>query len=86
MTQARQMLGTRWNRLPRFSALAIVWIGAFATSAHAHGGMAGPDELGPPMAISIALAIICYWVMILWPARREREVPKDQTKMRRTAR
>jgi len=32
--------------------------------------MVGPDELGPPMAISGALAIIGYWVMIFWPGKK----------------
>lgn len=40
---------------------------ATASVAHAHGGMAGPDELGPPLFTSAALAFVCYWVVILWP-------------------
>jgi hypothetical protein len=45
----------------------VVWLGLTATVAHAHGGMVGPDELGPPMAISGALAIAGYWLMLFWP-------------------
>jgi hypothetical protein len=74
------------HRLLRRAALAILWVAAFAPSAQAHGGMAGPDELGPPVFLSVALGIICYWIMILWPVRREPEHPKPQTTRRRTAR
>ena len=47
-----------------------VWLALSATAAHAHGGMVGPDELGPPMAISGALAILGYWLMIFWPGKK----------------
>ena len=42
--------------------------------AHAHGGIAGPDELGPPVIISTLLGIVCYWAVVLWPSRRNRNV------------
>ena len=45
-------------------------LGASAAVAHAHGGMAGPDELGPPLFTSAALAFAGYWIVILWPSRR----------------
>jgi len=45
---------------------------ATASMAHAHGGMAGPDELGPPLLTSAALAFVCYWVVILWPASKRK--------------
>jgi hypothetical protein len=48
-----------------------IWIATSAALAHAHGGMAGPDELGPPMAISGALAIAGYWLMIFWPSGKK---------------
>ena len=48
-------------------ALAVV---AMASRAHAHGGMAGPDELGPPLVTSAILAFVCYWVVILWPTSK----------------
>jgi len=47
--------------------LALV---ATASVAHAHGGMAGPDELGPPLFTSAVLAFVCYWVVILWPTSK----------------
>jgi hypothetical protein len=36
--------------------------------------MAGPDELGPPVIISTLLGIACYWIVLLWPSRRHRNV------------
>jgi hypothetical protein len=43
-----------------------------ASTASAHGGMAGPDELGPPLFTSAALAFVCYWAVILWPSSRRK--------------
>ena len=45
---------------------------ATASMAHAHGGMAGPDDLGPPLFTSVALAFICYWIVILWPTSKRK--------------
>ena len=49
---------------------ALLWTGLFAARAYAHGGIAGPDELGPPVITSAVLGIGGYWLMLLWPARR----------------
>jgi hypothetical protein len=49
-----------------------IWLALSASLAHAHGGMVGPDELGPPMAISGALAIAGYCFMLYWPFNRNR--------------
>jgi hypothetical protein len=51
-----------------------LFVSLFATAsvAHAHGGMAGPDDLGPPLFTSAALAFVCYWVVILWPRSKRR--------------
>ena len=46
------------------------WILASASVGFAHGGMAGPDELGRPLGVSIAIAFVCYWAVMLWPARK----------------
>jgi hypothetical protein len=54
-----------------------VWIAAYAPLAHAHGGMVGPDELGPPLTIAFLLAFAGYWLMILWPAAKSREENKS---------
>ncbi len=47
--------------------------------AHAHGGLAGPNEVGPPIMTSIALAFVCYWVVILWPASKRGDGTADGT-------
>jgi len=46
------------------------WTFASASAAFAHGGMAGPDELGQPLALSAAIAFLCYWAVVLWPSRK----------------
>ena len=46
------------------------WTCASASAAFAHGGMASPDELGQPLAISAAIAFVCYWAVVLWPSRK----------------
>src|SRR5260221_10962855 len=53
------------------------WMNAVATGmlaspilARAHGGLAGPNEVGPPIMTSVALAFVCYWVVILWPSSK----------------
>ena len=51
---------------------ALIWILGAAGVAHAHGGMAGPDELGPPLLTSAALGFACYWLVILWPLETQR--------------
>jgi hypothetical protein len=50
--------------------VALLWSGVFAARAYAHGGIAGPDELGPPIITSAALGLGGYWLMQLWPSRR----------------
>jgi hypothetical protein len=59
---------TVFQRL-RAVMVALLCIGIFATRAHAHGGIAGPDELGPPVITSAVLGVAGYWLMILWPSR-----------------
>ena len=53
----------------RAAIVALLWIGFFSARAYAHGGMAGPDELGPPVMLSAALGIGGYWLMMMWPSR-----------------
>jgi hypothetical protein len=50
--------------------VGLLWSGVFAARAYAHGGIAGPDELGPPIITSAALGLGGYWLMQLWPSRR----------------
>lgn len=51
----------------------LLWLMAAPAIAHAHGGMAGPDEIGPPLLTSVALGFICYWLVILWPSSRRKD-------------
>jgi len=48
-----------------------------ASAAHAHGGMAGPAELGPPLLTSGALGFACYWLVMLWPSAKNRRKTPD---------
>jgi hypothetical protein len=59
------------NRLLRGLVVAATWIPLAASVAHAHGGMAGPDEMGPPVGTSIAIGLACYYLITLWPRRDE---------------
>ena len=51
--------------------IALTLVGT-TSLAQAHGGMAGPDDLGPPLFTSAALAFVCYWIVVLWPASKGR--------------
>ncbi len=46
---------------------------AASAPAHAHGGMAGPDEIAPPLLTSIVLGFVCYWLVILWPSSKSKD-------------
>lgn len=37
--------------------------------------MVGPEELGPPLTISMALAFASYWLVLLWPAKKNDDAP-----------
>jgi len=73
---------TMASRLGRSGIIAAVWVMLAASAAHAHGGLAGPDELGPPVIISTLLGIGCYWLMVLWPSRRRSVVNKKRKTIR----
>jgi hypothetical protein len=70
-------------RYLRAVIVALLWTGIFAARAHAHGGIAGPDELGPPVITSAVLGIVGYWLMMLCPSR---ERPVVNNKRRKTTR
>jgi len=74
------------SRFCRHMVLALLWLDATALVARAHGGMAGPDELGPPLFTSVALAFVCYWAVILWPSYKSRnpDTPSRKTKIGRS--
>lgn len=74
------------SKLCRSIVIAALWIAIAAPAARAHGGMAGPDELGPPVIISTVLGIACYWLVVLWPSRRNRNVHRIDRAARRAAR
>jgi hypothetical protein len=66
----------------RAVAVALLWSGLFAARAYAHGGIAGPDELGPPVITSAVLGVGGYWLMLMWPSRRRPVVNKKRKPMR----
>jgi hypothetical protein len=65
--------------------LALLWTALFAARAYAHGGIAGPDELGPPVITSAVLGVGGYWLMMMWPSR-SRPVVSKKRRPARTAR
>ena len=69
--------------LMRGSILALLWLAIGAGVAHAHGGMAGPDEMGPPVGISVGLGLACYYLITLWPARPRADERRSSGKMAR---
>lgn len=66
----------------RTVAVTLLWSGLFAARAYAHGGIAGPDELGPPVITSAVLGVGGYWLMLMWPSRRRPMVNKKRKPMR----
>jgi hypothetical protein len=77
---------TKLGRLIQRLAVAVLWLTVMASAAHAHGGIAGPDELGPPVITSVVLGVACYWAVLLWPSRRENDAPKVNRVARRAVR
>jgi hypothetical protein len=66
------------GRYLRACAIALLWSGMFAASAHAHGGIAGPDDLGPPVITSAVLGLAGYWLMMLWPSRDRTSISRKR--------
>jgi len=58
------------KHLRRNLLVALCWLLIGIGTAHAHGGMAGPDELGPPLGLSVTIGLACYWAITLWPTRQ----------------
>jgi hypothetical protein len=58
----------RWT-----AAGAAIGLLATASLAHAHGGMAAPNEVGPPILTAVALGLVCYWLVVLWPSSRSKD-------------
>ncbi len=40
--------------------------------AYAHRGF-GPAELGLPLGATVVLGVVCYWIVILWPASKKKD-------------
>lgn len=82
----RSDIGRIPGRIPNLEQIAKVGIGvcvamfAAVAPAHAHGGMASPSELGPPLLTSGAIGLACYWLVMLWPSatakRRHQSGPR----------
>lgn len=60
------------RRVWRISMAVLACLSASPSLAHAHGGMAGPEELGPPIFTSGLLGFACYWLVILWPSSKKK--------------
>ncbi len=54
------------------STAVLACLMAAPALAHAHGGMAGPAELGPPIFTSGLLGFVCYWLVMLWPSAKKK--------------
>ena len=40
--------------------------------AYAHRGF-GPAGLGLPLGATVVLGVVCYWVVLLWPASKKKD-------------
>lgn len=73
------------TKMLRSGIVAVVWLMIASGVGYAHGGMAGPDVIGPPMGISVAIGLASYWIITLWPARRRDDERKPANKSARRA-
>ncbi len=64
------------RRVWRISMAVLACLIAAPSLAHAHGGMAGPEELGPPIFTSGLLGFLCYWLVMLWPSSTKKGDPE----------
>jgi hypothetical protein len=77
LIKANRIIRIPWHSV-RIGVATLASILTLASAAHAHGGMAGPSELGPPLLTSGALGFACYWLVMLWPsAKNRRKTPND---------
>src|SRR5213593_3253875 len=65
----KRSFGTAW----RLSLAVLACLMVAPSLAYAHGGMAGPEELGPPIFTSGLLGFVCYWLVMLWPAAKKKD-------------
>ena len=40
--------------------------------AYAHRGF-GPAKLGLPLGATVVLGVVCYWIVMLWPASKKKD-------------
>lgn len=40
---------------------------------YAHG--MGLDEMAPPVTTAIVVGLSCYWLIVLWPASKKKQLP-----------
>lgn len=72
------MLSTKRMNRPFLMQCGAVFAPVFAallaspSLVSAHG--MGLEEMGPPVATSITLAFACYWLMMLWPSGKSKEI------------
>lgn len=66
--------------------MALSWVLIGLGTAHAHGGMAGPDELGPPVGIAVTIGLVAYFTITLWPSRHKGADRKNGRASSRAAR
>src|SRR5437867_3276275 len=64
------------RRAWRLSMAGLACLTVAPSLAHAHGGMAGPGELGPPIFTSGLLGFVCYWLVMLWPSPKKKGNPE----------
>jgi hypothetical protein len=60
------------RRIVRIGLGAWIVTLASVSSAHAHGGLAAPSEVGPPLLTSIAIGLACYWLVMMWPSAKSK--------------
>ena len=51
-------------------ALALPYL--MPSWAYAHRGF-GPAELGLPLGATVVLGVVCYWIVMLWPASKKQD-------------
>lgn len=58
-------------RLSTHAILTVAGLLLLPLQASAHRGF-GAAELGVPIGTTIGLAIVCYWVVVLWPTSKKK--------------
>ena len=51
---------------------ALVLPSLMPSWAYAHRGF-GPAELGLPLGATVGLGVVCYWIVMLWPASKKKD-------------